>query len=335
MRNDLRKYRRMAGNSGADLRDYGGLLLGSRLRRASEALFAGVDSIYEAHGVALSSRCFPILMLLRDHGPRGITELAANLGQSHPAVSQMSRTLLEHGVVAETTDPADERRRLLTLSPKGVALMARMESIWQAVVGAVDDLCATTQVDFLTHFTAFEASLQERGFAERIADRLRLRDGETVQIVPFEPRYRDDFKRLNLEWLEKYFYVEAIDHDVLSHPEAQILRPGGFIFLARYRGEIVGTCALIKAGRSRFELSKMAVTERYQGLGIGHKLLAAAILEFRRSGAKQLFLETNKKLARAVALYEANGFRQAPRPSGASHYQRSNMYMVYSGRAAV
>jgi GNAT superfamily N-acetyltransferase len=318
----------------ADVRDYGGLLLGSRLKRVSDALFAGVDSIYEAHGVALSSRCFPILFLLRDHGPRGITELAASLGQSHPAVSQMSRTLFDHGVVAEKTDPDDERRRLLALSPKGVALMGRMATIWQAIVGAVDDLSAATQVDFLTHFSALEAALQERSFADRITDRLRLREGETLEIVPFEPRYRDDFKRLNLEWLEKYFYIEAIDHDVLSHPEAQILAPGGFILLARHRGEIVGTCALIKAGKSRFELSKMAVTDRYQGQGIGHKLLTAAILQFQRSGAKQLFLETNSKLVRAIALYEANGFQRAPRPKGPAHYQRSNVYMIYSDRAA-
>lgn len=115
-----------------------------------------------------------------------------------------------------------------------------------------------------------------------------LQDGESVEVIPFEPRYRDDFQRLNVEWLEKYFHVEAIDREVLSHPEERILKPGGFVFLARYKDDIVGTCALIKAGRGRMELSKMA----------------------------------------ALALYEANGFRHSPRPGGESHYERSNVYMV-------
>jgi GNAT superfamily N-acetyltransferase len=137
-----------------------------------------------------------------------------------------------------------------------------------------------------------------------------------------------------VEWLEKYFYVEAIDLEVLSHPEDVILKPGGFILLARYTGEIVGTCALIKAGRGRIELSKMAVTERYQGLGIGHRLLIAAIAQFRKTGARHLFLESSSKLKRALKLYEANGFRQAPRPRGVSHYRRSDVYMVYRGGIA-
>jgi DNA-binding MarR family transcriptional regulator/N-acetylglutamate synthase-like GNAT family acetyltransferase len=312
-----------------ELHDYGGLLLGTRLKRASDTLFAGVDRVYKSHGVDLSPRCFPILFLLRDNGPMGVQELATQLGQSHSAVSQMSRTLAVHGVMAEKNDPADERRRLLSLSPKGVALMGRLGNVWRAITGAVDDLSAAARVDLPAALTAMESSLQTRDFAERIADRLRLQEAGAVEIIPFEARYRDDFKRLNIEWLEKYFYVEAIDHEVLSHPEDQILKPGGFVFLARYQGEIVGTCALIKASRGRFELSKMAVTERYQGLRIGHRLLTAAIAQFQRTGAKQLFLESSSKLKRALELYQANGFQHAPRPKGYSHYQRSDVYMVY------
>ena len=91
----------------------------------------------------------------------------------------------------------------------------------------------------------------------------------------------------------------------------------------------MGTGALIKAGRSRFELSKMAVTQRYQGLGIGRRLLEAAIQQFRKIGARELFLESNRKLTPALRLYESSGFHHAPRPGEASHYQRSNVYMVY------
>jgi GNAT superfamily N-acetyltransferase len=317
----------------ARLQEYGGLLLGSRLKRVSEALYAGVDAVYAANGIDLPSRAVPILLLLRDSGPLAITELGRELGQSHAAVSQLSRTLLEHGVVKERSDPADERRRLLTLSSSGQALLARMETIWQAVVAAVDELSAATGVDFLGALTAFDQALEQRGFAERVGDRLRVAQGTAVEIIPYQARYRDDFKRLNVEWLERYFYVEDIDHQVLSQPEPSILKPGGFIFLARdtEAGQIVGTCALIKAGRSRFELSKMAVTQRYQGLGLGRRLLEAAVQQFRKTGARELFLESNRKLAPALKLYESAGFQHAPRPRQASHYQRSDVYMVYRG----
>ncbi|HJW08013.1 MAG TPA: bifunctional helix-turn-helix transcriptional regulator/GNAT family N-acetyltransferase [Holophagaceae bacterium] len=313
------------------LGDYGGLLMGSRLKRISEAMYAGVDAVYRAHGVDLPSRCFPVLFLLRDNGSLGITDLASRLGQSHPAVSQMSRKLLEHGVVAEQSHPGDERRRLLALSAKGRQLMTRMEPIWQDVVGAVDDLAASTGVDLLGAVASLEGALEAKAFGPRISERARLRTAGEVEIIPFESRYRDDFKRLNVEWLEKYFYVEEIDHQVLSHPEERILKPGGHILFARYQGEIVGTCALIKAGPKRFEFSKMAVTERYQGLKIGLKLLQAALALFRKSGAKELFLESSSKLKPALALYEANGFVHTPKPKGDGHYRRADVYMVYKG----
>lgn len=306
------------------LKDYGGLLMGSRLKRLSEALYAGVDEIYGEHRVALSSRCFPILFLLRDNGPLAITDLAGRLGQSHPAVSQMSRKLLAEGLVLEREDPADERRRLLALSRKGRALMGRLGPVWKAVEGAVEDLAGAAFQDAIQRV---EEGLEGRGFAVRIRERLRLSQGGEVEVIPFEPRYRDDFKRLNVEWLEKHFYVEAIDNEVLSQPERVILAPGGHIFLARLGDEIVGTCALIKVGNG-FELSKMAVTERYQGLRIGHRLLETAIAAFRASGAERLFLESNSRLKAAIRLYERNGFEHAERPEP-SHYVRADVYMVY------
>jgi DNA-binding MarR family transcriptional regulator/GNAT superfamily N-acetyltransferase len=310
----------------ASLHDYGSLLLGSRLRKVSEALYAGVDEVYRGAGVDLPSRCFPILFLLRDHGRLGISELAQKLGQTHPAVSQMSRKLLRHRVVRESPDPEDDRRRLLSLSARGRAVMARLEPLWKAIAAAAADL----ELDhpFSQHLTAIDRALEARGFAARI--RSRLEDRGAVEIIPFQRRYAADFKRLNLEWLEKHFRVEPIDEQVLSRP-LDILRGGGAIFLARYRGAIVGTCALLNAGDGRFELSKMAVTGSHQGLGIGRKLIEAVIANFLSRGARELFLESNSKLTPAITLYESSGFVHTPRPAP-SHYERSDVYMVYAGK---
>jgi DNA-binding MarR family transcriptional regulator/GNAT superfamily N-acetyltransferase len=307
------------------LHDYGSLLLGSRMRKISEALYAGVDEVYRGAGVTLPSRCFPILFLLRDHGRLGISELAARLGQTHPAVSQMSRKLLRHGVIKESPDVRDDRRRLLSLSARGRNLMTQLEPVWKGIVAAVADLEA--EHPFSQQVTAIDRALEARGFAARI--RSRLDDPAAVEIIPFERRHAADFKRLNVEWLEKYFRVEPIDVKVLSRPMS-IVRDGGAIFLARYRGAIVGTCALLNTGGARFELSKMAVTPGHQGLGIGRKLIQAVIADYLERGARELFLESNSKLTPAITLYESSGFVHAPRPE-ASHYERGDVYMVYMG----
>ena len=147
-------------------------------------------------------------------------------------------------------------------------------------------------------------------------------------IIPFEERFAADFKRLNVEWLEMYFNVESHDEVVLSDPQGQILAQGGYVFLAQAGDEIVGTCALLKAGDDRFEIAKMSVTPRYKGRGIGRQLLDAAIAQFRALGGRELFLESNSRMVPALTLYESAGFVYAERPEP-SHYERSDVYMVY------
>jgi GNAT superfamily N-acetyltransferase len=150
-----------------------------------------------------------------------------------------------------------------------------------------------------------------------------------VEIIEYEPQYKAYFKQLNLEWIEQYFSVEAIDTAFLSNPEQYYLQPGGYIFFARYCGDIVGTCALLKHRERGFELSKMGVTKYYRGMGIGKKLAKTAIEKVKSLGEKELFLETNTKLRTAMQLYKKLGFREKPFPRGGSErYKRADTYMV-------
>lgn len=122
---------------------------------------------------------------------------------------------------------------------------------------------------------------------------------------------------------------------MLSNPQTTILDPGGVVLLARCQDEIVGTCALIHQEPGSYELSKMAVTPRYQGLQIGKRLLVAAIDQFKQLGGTRLFLESNRRLTPALMLYAAHGFVDMPKPGGPSHYSRADIYMEYrptSGR---
>jgi DNA-binding MarR family transcriptional regulator/GNAT superfamily N-acetyltransferase len=308
------------------LHDYGHLLLASRLRKVSEALFEGVDEIYREQGVELSSRCFAILFLLRDQGRLGISEIATSLGQTHPAVSQMSRKLLAHGVVREWPDLHDERRRLLGLSRQGTALMRRLAPTFEAIDAAVTAL--ESRQPLSRTLTAVDAALLERGFSRRIRTAQRAGEAASVEIIPFESRYRADFKRLNLEWLHRYFSVEPIDEVVLSDPEA-LIRDGGHLFLARLKSRIVGTCALLAEHPGVMELSKMSVTDVCQGLGVGRRLLEAALAKYVGLGCRRLYLETNSILTPAIRLYESVGFKHGRRPGGPSPYERADVYMTW------
>jgi DNA-binding MarR family transcriptional regulator len=60
-----------------------------------------------------------ILALLDESGPLGVTALADADRSSQPTVSGAVRQLEQEGWVAKNADPADARRALVELTPKG------------------------------------------------------------------------------------------------------------------------------------------------------------------------------------------------------------------------
>lgn len=149
---------------------------------------------------------------------------------------------------------------------------------------------------------------------------------QKVDIIAFNEQYANDFAKLNFEWLEKYFYIEDYDRKVLTQPQQYILDKGGHILFALIDEEAVGTVALIKRGQGVFELSKMGVTEKYQGLRIGQKLMYACIDYARQKGCERLFLDSNRKLTPAITLYHKVGFKEIPVPED-TPYERCNIRM--------
>ena len=99
-----------------------------------------------------------------------------------------------------------------------------------------------------------------------------------IEIIPFSDALAPHFARLNKAWLEKYFNVEPVDQLMLDNPKEFFIDKGGFIYFARLNDDIVGTFALLKESEAVFELSKMAVGDKYQGMNIGNTMLATPSL---------------------------------------------------------
>lgn len=158
-----------------------------------------------------------------------------------------------------------------------------------------------------------------------------MNDTVAIRVVDYAPRWRADFARLNLEWLEMHFVVEPIDRSVLLDPDTHILEPGGRILFAIDGDDhVVGTVALKREGEGVYELTKMAVDPARRGAGIGRQLLLATLAAFKRLDGRELFLESSSKLAPALHLYQSVGFEHRPAPRPGSHYRRADVYMVWN-----
>ena len=148
---------------------------------------------------------------------------------------------------------------------------------------------------------------------------------ESIELRAYQPEDAKAFRELNEAWIEQYFELEESDREVLGAPDGHVIQPGGHIFLAFFDGRAIGCCALIPMEPGVFEVAKMAVDERYRGHGVGRKVLTYTVEQARKLGASVLYLETNRKLANAIHLYESLGFQHLPPKE--SPYARANVFM--------
>jgi ribosomal protein S18 acetylase RimI-like enzyme len=147
-----------------------------------------------------------------------------------------------------------------------------------------------------------------------------------IRVIPFNREYAADFRRLNFDWIERLFKVEAADLKVLDDPEKAIVAKGGMIFFALDGEAVVGTVAMVRVSDERYELAKMAVATTHQRRGIGEMLGTAGVKWVAEQGGRSVFLQSNTKLDNALRLYERLGFRRAIDPSR-TEYSRCDIYM--------
>ena len=147
----------------------------------------------------------------------------------------------------------------------------------------------------------------------------------TVEIVAFKDEFAKYFTDLNLAWLKKYFVVEPIDYEMLSNPKAYIIDKGGYIYFSKIEEEIAGTFSLLKLSDDVYELSKMAVAEKFLGRKVGNEMMKFCIEEAIKLKAHKLILYSSRKLEPAIHLYKKYGFKEVPLIN--SDYARSDIKM--------
>jgi ribosomal protein S18 acetylase RimI-like enzyme len=254
-----------------------------------------------------------------------ISAIASEVGQSHVSVVQIINEMVRKGFVSTRKDKSDKRKTLIYLTAKGKEADRNIQSQYADVNHVVQEMLAETEHNLWVAIGEWEERLANRSLADRVRERRKQREQANVEIVDYQPRFKKAFQELNVRWISTYFKMEKADHETLDNPNQYIIKKGGFIFIALYNGDPVGTCALLPMDGHSFELVKMAVHPDAQGKNIGWLLGRACIAKAKSEGAKKLFLESNTILVPAINLYRKLGFREvAKRPSP---YERCNIQM--------
>jgi len=303
----------------------GKMALGSRLRRLSERLTEQAGKVYELYHIDMQPKWFPVFYALSAGEGKSITQIANEIGHSHPSVSTIVKEMTKKGLVATTSGKADGRKNYVQLTAKGLSVNEQIQAQYADVNAAVEKALCETQNNIWKAIEEWEFLLEQKDLLSRVKDERKLREIEEVKIIDYTPEYQQDFRRLNEEWISAYFKMEKSDYASLDHPQEYILDKDGFILIALYKNKPVGSCALIKMDDDTFELAKMAVSAAAKGKGIGLLLGNAAISKARENGATKLYLESNTILKPAISLYHKLGFKKVT--GNPSPYERCNIQM--------
>jgi putative acetyltransferase len=153
-----------------------------------------------------------------------------------------------------------------------------------------------------------------------------LESGLSVKVSTYNPKFKDAFKELNLQWIVEHFKIEKKDLEQLENPEAIRAGGGEVFFLATDDDEPLATASMIKMAHGGYELAKMAVRPDQRGKKLGDLLMRLTEAWARERNATRIYLISNTELEAAIALYLKSGFSVI---SVGQHpeYERGNIEM--------
>lgn len=305
----------------------GKLAIGSRLRMLTDKITVDAALIYKMFGVDLKPKWFPVFFVLSNGEAMTITSIAKEIGHSHPSVSNIIKEMVAKGLVKETKDKSDGRRNVVMLSAKGKKISESFTEQCVDVTAAIERITRQTRNDLWEAIEEWENLLSEKSLLQRVKEEKKARNAKDIKIVPYEPCYQSAFKTLTEEWINAHWQMEEADKKAVEHPQEYIIDRGGTIFVALYKEQPVGVCALYKLNGSTYdyELAKLAVSPEVQGKGLGEQLCETVINKAIEQGGKKIFLESNTLLKPAIHLYRKLGFKELAeyRPA----YARGNIQM--------
>lgn len=236
--------------------------------------------------------------LLFEIGPRGagVRELRERLGLDSGYLTRLLQRLTAEGLTDVAPDPADGRRRLVTLTPRGRRAWQDLDDRSERLAHSLVDSLSDRQRARLTDALA-AADLLVR------AATVRLR-----RVAPTEPAAiaatRHYFAELDARFPEGFDPGNAAYAGSAGH---------GVFVVATSDGRPVACGGVQQIDEQTAEIKRMWVADDWRGAGLGTRMLRHLEAEAARLGHARVVLDTHDALTEAVSMYERAGYRRIER----------------------
>ena len=269
----------------------------ARLRRFNRAVtreVGALDTSFLGRGRPLGMA--RVLQLVRPEGT-DVARIRDRLDLDSGLLSRFLRSLEAEGLIKTETDPADRRRRIARLTPKGQTEMAAYETIGH---------------DRAKRLLARAGSRTDEVIAamDLIAT---LLNRDQVELRPADPDSAEARACLTAYFTELAQRIPGLDMGKfpVPDPEADSYRPPhGRVLIAWSDDLPVGCVSLRPLDATTAEVKRLWVADHARGQGLARRLMHAIEEEARAMDLATLKLDTNSALTDALALYRATGWRE-------------------------
>jgi DNA-binding MarR family transcriptional regulator/N-acetylglutamate synthase-like GNAT family acetyltransferase len=232
------------------------------------------------------------------------TALRRDLGLDAGYLSRILRAFEAARLIERTPAPADRRRSLLRLTPRGRTAFAPFETRARREMGALlGALPAAGQRAVVSSMQTIQRLLGDR--PDEAAAPYVLRAHQPGDMGWVVHRHGALYAR---EWGYDHTFealVARIAADFLDHLDPARER----CWIAEKDGEIVGSVFLVKKSKAVAKLRLLLVEPQARGLGIGRRFVDECIRFARQAGYRTITLWTQSELDAARGLYQRAGFR--------------------------
>jgi DNA-binding MarR family transcriptional regulator len=152
--------------------ELGPLVLGTRLKRLSDYFLAEVNKVYFDFDIPFEASWFGVFYQLDAYQKLSIFEIAENLELSHSAISQVIKTLETKNLITCTASADDARKKIITLSAKGLTLLQKIKPVWKALNLAMENVLEENPV--LKNLILVEKNFEEIALNQRIKNYLNV-----------------------------------------------------------------------------------------------------------------------------------------------------------------
>lgn len=133
-----------------------------------------------------------------------------------------------------------------------------------------------------------------------------------MRVVPYSPKYKNDFIEMNRAWISEMFVMEPEDERELANIEPYIAKGGQVFFALDDRGNAMASCMIAPREDGDWEIMKFAARGMYTGTGAGSACLKACIDYAKELRLPKIIIVSNRRCTHAVHLYRKFGFSEIP-----------------------